>query len=136
MAFAGNVKSGMHGGGSGQRQRYGTAEAQRADVTVVPHHHPARGGGRGSDPKGGAHRIDGEQYEDDPEASERGACKVGRVKPSAAIGQARQQQRDADAAFGERDDKGEGRERQRHRHMVRRDHQRHAQEGDHRADAR
>ena len=33
-------------------------------------------------------------------------------------------------------DEGEGRERQRHRHVVRRDHQRHAQEDDHRTDAR
>ena len=92
----------MHGGRGGQRQRHGTAEAQRAEVAIVAHNDPARGGGQGPDRQRGAHRIDGEQYEDDPEASERCACKVGRIKPPAAIGQTREQQRDADAAFGER----------------------------------
>ena len=36
------------------------AQAQGAAIAVVAHHQPARGGGKGSDPQRGAHRIDGE----------------------------------------------------------------------------
>ena len=99
----------MHGGRGRQRQCDRAAEAQAADVAAAPHHHPARTGGKGSDPERGAHGIDDEQYEDDAEASERRPGEVGRIEPSAAVGQARQQQRDADAAFGERHDEGDRR---------------------------
>ena len=91
MALAGNFKSGVHNGYGSQGKRDGAAEAQAADVAAAPHHGPTCAGGTGSDPQRGADRIDGEQYEDDPEASERRPCKVGRIKPSAAIRQASQQ---------------------------------------------
>src|SRR5882724_10686179 len=102
MAFAGNIKSGVHDRCGGQGQRDGAAQTQAADVSAIPHHDPARGSGKGSDPQCCTHRIDDEQYEDNPEASERRSCKVGRIEPTAAIGQARQQKRYADATFGKR----------------------------------
>ena len=50
MAFAGNIKSGMHSRCGSQRKRDGAAQAQTADVAAVPHHYPARTSGKGSDP--------------------------------------------------------------------------------------
>src|ERR1700679_2438384 len=82
-------------------QPNGAAQTQAADVTAASHDRPACTGSKGCDPECSAHGIDDEQQEDDAEASERGPCKVGRVEPSSAIGQTRQQQRYADAAFGE-----------------------------------
>jgi hypothetical protein len=82
-----------------------------------------------------AHGIDDEQYEDDPEATERRPCKVGRIKPSAAIRQASQQKRYADATFGKRPYEGDRRDRQRHLHVVLGNYERHAEEGNHCANA-
>ena len=80
----------MHGGHDGQRQRDGPAQAQGSDVVIVPYDHPAGSGGEGADPQRGADRIDHQQNEDDAEASDRGAQKIGRIKPPATIGQSRQ----------------------------------------------
>ena len=102
MAFAGNIKPGVQDGCGSQRQRDGAAQAQTADVAAAPYDDPARAGGKRADPQRGAHGIDDKQDEDDPEASKRRAGEVGRIEPSSAIGQAGQQQRDADAAFGKR----------------------------------
>ena len=53
----------------------------------------------------------------------------------AAIGQACQQKRDADAALGKRPYEGDRRDRQSHHHVFPGNHERHAQEGNHRANA-
>src|ERR1700720_3421598 len=50
MAFAGKIKSGVHDRCGGQGQRDGAAQTQAADVSTIPHHDPARGGGKGPDP--------------------------------------------------------------------------------------
>jgi hypothetical protein len=131
MAFAGDIKSGMDEGCSSQRKRDGGAQTQAAGVAATPHDRPARAGSKGSDPQRGAYRIDDEQYEDDPEASERRPGKVGRIQPSSAIWQAGQQQRYADAALGKGPDEGDRRDRQGHHHVICGDHQRHTQESNH-----
>ena len=136
MAFSGYIKPGMHHGQGRQHHRNGAAQAQAASVAAASGDGPARAGGKGADSKRGAHRIDREQQEDDAETSKRRARKVGGVEPAAAIGQTRQQQRDADAAFGEGADEGDCYDRQRHQYVVAGDDERHAQEGDHGADAR
>src|ERR1700716_1380539 len=118
MAVAGNFKSGVHGGYDSQGKRDGAAQAQAANVRAVPHHDPACSSDKGSDPQCSAHGIDDEQYEDAPEATERRPCKVGRIKPSAAIWQASQQKRYADATFGKRPYEGDRRDRQRHFHVI------------------
>ena len=125
----------MHSGDGGQRERDGAAQAQNADVGVAAHHHPAGARGKGADPQRRADGIDHQQNEDDAEAANRGAGKIGRVEPSATVWQASQQQCDAHAAFAERDHEGQCRERERRGHIVPGDHQRHAEKNDHGSDA-
>ncbi len=79
--------------------------------------------------------IDDEQDDDDCEASERRPGKVGGIQPSAAIGQARQQQRYADPAFGEGQDEGKRRDRQGRQQVGLGNDERDAEEGDHGANA-
>ena len=76
-----------------------------------------------------------QQDDDDAETSERRPGKVGGIEPSAAIGQARQQQRYADAALGEGQDKGKRRNRQGRQQVGLRNDERDAEEGDHGANA-
>ena len=108
----------MQGGHDGQRQRDRPAQAQGSDVVIVPYDHPAGSGCESADPQRGADRIDHQQNKDDAEASDRGAQKIGRIKPPATIGQSRQQKRDADPAFRERTYKGERRQRQNDRDVF------------------
>ena len=135
MTLAGNFKSGVRNGYGRQGKRDGAAEAQAADVPAVPHHYPACTSSKGSDPQCRAHGIDDEQYENDSEASERRPCEVGSIKPSAAIRQAGQQKRDADATLSKRPYEGDRRDRQRHHHVLLGEHERHAEEDNHCANA-
>ena len=125
----------MQQGGRTQRQRDGATEAQRADVAAAAHHRPARTGGHRADAERGADGIDHQQHEDDAQASDRGTGQVSRVEPATAVGHARQQQRDADAAFGQRDHEGNGGSQQRQPQMLDGDQYRCAQKADHGADA-
>ena len=125
----------MHHRGRAERQRHRAAEAQRAGIAAAAHHHPARACGHRADAERGADGIDHQQHEDDAEASERCTGEVGGVEPAAAVGHARQQQRDADAAFGQRDHEGDGRGQQRQPQIFQRHQHRRAQKADHGADA-
>ena len=71
MAFAGNVKSDMDDGCGSQDERNAAAQPLAACVAAASHDGPACASGKGSDSQCGAHRIDHEEDEDDPEASER-----------------------------------------------------------------
>ena len=135
MTFAGNAKPGVRSRCEREHKCNSAAQAQGTQVAAVPHYHPARAGREGADPQCGAHRIDNEQDEDNPEATQRRAQQVGRIKPSPAIRQTRQQQRDAHAAFGKRKNERQRRNGQNDRHIVHRRDERQAQEDDHGADA-
>src|ERR1700722_9881256 len=102
MAAPGNIKSGVQDGCGSQRKRDSAAQAKAADLAAAPYDQPACSGGKGSDAQHGAYRIDDEQQEDDPETAQCRAREIGRIEPSAAIGQARQQKCYANAAFGKR----------------------------------
>ena len=104
MTFAGKIEPGMHerNGGQGQRNKAAQARATHA----VADHEPAGTGGKRAEPQRRADGIDHQEHKDDTKASDRGAEEVGGIEPSATIRQPRQQQRDADTAFGERVDEG------------------------------
>jgi hypothetical protein len=98
MFIPGKVKPSVHCGCSGKHNRY-TAYAPCSYTIRAPDYYPTCPGGERSDPQCGAYRIDGEQCQDNSEASKARACEIGRVKPTAAEWQPSQQQRYADATF-------------------------------------
>ena len=135
MGLAGRGQSGVCAGHNSQCGGDERAPATAANVVTAANEQPAGSGRAGRDPERGADRVDQQENKDHAEASDRRAHEVGGIEPPAAERQPRQEERDADAAFGEGSHERDSGQRQNDRHQGRRCHQRTAQKGNHGADA-